>query len=95
MRNTLQRMDLPAMRENTPMTPDQHELDKKLWWTTVRPWLAQLPPSWPSQHRARTPQEITAGITAAKQALAGGDEATAAYLTGIPEDEITRILEQP
>jgi hypothetical protein len=77
------------------MTPDQRELDAKLWWTTVRPWLAQLPPSWPSQHHPRTPEEITAGITAARQALAGGDEATAAYLTGIPEDEITRILEQP
>ena len=37
------------------MTPTEHdELNRKLWWTTVRPWLATLPPSWPSQHRTRS-----------------------------------------
>ena len=35
------------------MTPEQEKLDRELWWTTVRPWLAQLPPSWPSQHTTR------------------------------------------
>jgi membrane protease subunit (stomatin/prohibitin family) len=31
------------------MTPEQQELDAKLWWTTVRPWLARIENSWPTQ----------------------------------------------
>ncbi len=30
------------------MTPEQQKLDAKLWWTTVRPWLAHMT-SWPTQ----------------------------------------------
>ncbi len=39
------------------MTPEQEELDERLWWTTVRPWLAQLT-SWPSQWRSSKPRLI-------------------------------------
>jgi hypothetical protein len=32
------------------LTPEQRKLDQKLWWTTVRPWLAGMT-SWPTQHK--------------------------------------------
>jgi hypothetical protein len=30
------------------LTAEQQKLDAKLWWTTVRPWLAHMT-SWPNQ----------------------------------------------
>ena len=35
------------------MTPEQEKLDAKLWWTTVRPWLATMT-SWSHQHDNET-----------------------------------------
>lgn len=36
-------------------------------------------------------EEIEAGIDAARQAIAAGDAAVTAYLTGIPEEDIARV----
>lgn len=36
-------------------------------------------------------EEVEAGIAAARQAIAAGDAAVVAYLTGIPEEDITRV----
>jgi hypothetical protein len=34
------------------LTAEQQRLDEKLWWTTVRPWLAEMG-SWPTQPAER------------------------------------------
>ena len=39
----------------------------------------------------RLPEEIEAGIRAAREAIAAGDAAVVAYLTGIPEEDIARV----